>query len=40
MSAYGEELPIKKAPKPMPQPKKGESIADRVTRLKSLLKEG
>jgi hypothetical protein len=42
MSDYGGELGEldEKAPKPMPQPKKAESIADRVTRLKNLLKEG
>jgi DNA-binding CsgD family transcriptional regulator len=37
MSAYGEELSEKA---PMRQPKKTESIADRVTRIKNLLKEG
>jgi hypothetical protein len=40
MNASGEELHIKKAPKPTPQPKKTENIAERVTRLKDLLKEG
>jgi hypothetical protein len=43
MNAYGGELgELVETPalKPMPQPKKGETIADRVAMLKNLLKEG
>jgi hypothetical protein len=41
MSAYGSELSeLGEKPKPTRQPKKTESIAERVTRLKKLLKEG